>query len=126
MAKILVIDDDLQVRTMLRGMLEDEGFEVDVAENGREGVQQYLAEPCDLVIADIVMPEMEGVEVINLLQKCVPAPKIIAISGGSRDTTATQNLHIAGQLGAALTLKKPVTYDVLMKAVRDTLHTDIA
>jgi len=121
MATILVIDDDLQVRTMLRGMLEDEGFQVDVAVNGREGIKQYLTLPCDLVIVDIVMPELEGVEVINLLQKCVPAPKIIAISGGSRDTNATQNLNIAGQLGAALTLKKPVTYDILMQAVRDTL-----
>tara|TARA_Y100001934_G_scaffold280079_1_gene385739 strand:- start:1689 stop:2069 length:381 start_codon:yes stop_codon:yes gene_type:complete len=121
MARILVIDDDLQVRAMLRGILEDEGYEVEVASNGRSGIQQYLSDPCDLVIADIVMPEMEGVEVINLLQKCVPTPKIIAISGGSRDTSASQNLQTAEQLGACISLKKPVTYDALVTAVQKSL-----
>jgi len=120
--QILVIDDDSQVRSMLRGILEDEGYDVSVAIDGEDGVRQFLEQPCPLVITDIVMPKMEGVEVMNVLSKCVPTPKIIAISGGSRDTTASQNLHIAGQLGAAATLKKPVMYNDLIGAVEHALQ----
>ena len=122
MASILVIDDNSQIRNMLHGILTDEGYSVDVASNGRKGIQKYLNNPCDLVIADIVMPEMEGVEVINLLKKCVPAPRVIAISGGSQETSASQNLEIARQLGALLTLKKPIKYNHLLEAVRDCLQ----
>jgi len=107
---------------MLRGMLEDEGYQVETAATGREGVEQYLTDPSDLVISDIVMPEMEGVEVIDILRKCSPTPRIIAISGGSRDTTATQNLHSARQLGAIITLKKPVMYSDLIGAVEAALQ----
>jgi len=122
MKRILVIDDEAQVRTMLQGILEDEGYEVQTATNGHMGLQSYLSSPVDLVIVDIVMPEMAGIEVINLLNKCVPRPQIIAISGGSRDTGATQNLHIAKQLGARHTMQKPVSYEVLIQTIEQTLN----
>ena len=84
MAKILVIDDDPSILTMLKKMLEREGYEVDTACNGSEGLDKIEDSPPDLLITDIVMPEKEGMELIFHLRRKKPELKIIAISGGGR------------------------------------------
>jgi len=91
-ARILVIDDDESMRALLRAILELQEYDVIEAENGKEGLQCYQAEPADLVITDILMPVMDGVEMITELQRDFPWVKVIAISGGRRALEAARTL----------------------------------
>ena len=78
MQRILIIEDDVDIRAMLKKLLERENYQVVIASNGLEGIDAYEAEPCDLVLTDIVMPEKEGIETITELRKKYPDVKIIA------------------------------------------------
>ena len=82
MARILVIDDDDRIRGMVLEMLSESGHEVGEASNGQEGLDQFRQTPTDLVITDILMPEKDGLEIIQILKKENPEVKIIAVSGG--------------------------------------------
>ena len=86
MARILVIDDNDQFRSMLRACLQNEGYEVVDASDGKEGVSLYREQPTDLIITDINMPEKSGPELIFELQKEFSDVKIIAISGGTENS----------------------------------------
>jgi DNA-binding NtrC family response regulator len=119
--RILVIDDDNQTRRMLRLALERAGYEVIEARNGREGVQCYQATPTDLIITDVLMPGMEGIEAIVELQRERTDVKIIAISGGGYMGTLTF-LEIAEQAGACRTFEKPFTLRELLAAVHEVLE----
>jgi CheY-like chemotaxis protein len=81
MAQILVIDDEEPFRTMLREVLEREGHAVMEAGDGREGITLARNIPIDLIITDLLMPELDGLEVIQTLRSDSPQVKIIAISG---------------------------------------------
>ena len=120
MARILIIDDDDQVRTMLRRTLEADGHEVDEASNGTEGIANYHANPADLIITDIYMPEKEGLETIIELRRDFPDVRILAISGGSRDMDL-DFLPVAAKLGAEKTLTKPIERRALLSAVHELL-----
>ena len=120
MARILVIDDDIQILEMLRQTLEREGYEVIDARDGKEGIRFYREAPTDLIITDIVMPKKEGVETIMELKRDFPDVKIIAISGGGR--IGPENyLQIAKSLGAMHTFTKPIGREKLLAAVRELL-----
>jgi DNA-binding response OmpR family regulator len=106
MARILVIDDDRDVREMLRRILEHDGHEVIEASNGEAGVRLYRERPADVVITDIIMPEKEGIETIRDLRRENPQIKIIAISGGGR-IGPSDYLNAARMLGAKKTFSKP-------------------
>ena len=108
---------------MLKQTLERAGYEVAAAANGATGLKLYeskasAAEPFNVVITDLIMPEMEGIETITKLRKSNPKVKIIAISGGGRNKPEDY-LHLAGKLGAARTFTKPVDRDALLKAVSE-------
>jgi DNA-binding response OmpR family regulator len=120
MAKVLVIDDDAGVRQTLTAILEDNGYEVMSAEDGRRGVAVFRSERPDLVITDIIMPEQEGIQTIIEMRKNAPDAKIIAISGGGR-TANIDYLKIARALGATDALAKPFDPDVLLSAVAECL-----
>jgi CheY-like chemotaxis protein len=121
MPRVLVIDDDLQVRKLLRSLLEREGYEVALADNGKEGLDAYGQAPADLVITDLIMPEKEGIEMILALRQRSPAVKIIAISGGARIGPET-HLRMAERLGANRTFSKPVDRKALLAAIRELLE----
>ncbi len=123
MRKILIIDDDEQMRNLLCRAMEYAGFEVEVAENGREG-QRFFEERSsfDLVITDLIMPEQEGMETITFLRKNYPEVKIIAISGGGRIGPETY-LPAALELGANRAFAKPFALDDLRTAVNELLDT---
>lgn len=121
MTKILIIDDESEIRSMLSQLLEREGFEVMGAPNGKEGMRLYRESPADLIITDIIMPEKEGLEIIRDLKKDYPDVKIIAISGGSKIGLGDY-LPIAEKFGAIKTFQKPVRKEELLKAIRDVLH----
>ena len=120
MTRIIVIDDDVQIRVLLKEILQQEGYEVVDAPDGLEGVRLYRENPADLVITDIIMPEKEGLEIIRELRTDFPEVKIMAISGGGR-IGPEPYLQIAERLGAKSILTKPIERDELIGAVREAL-----
>lgn len=124
MARILIIDDDTDLRSTLRDLLEQAGYEVVEASDGREGLAAYMATPAELIITDLLMPEHEGLETICSLRQLNPQIKIIAITGGGQ-TGRLDFLQAAAFLGAQRTLQKPFNRQTLLAAVRDlTLGED--
>ena len=115
MATILVIDDEDAVRTLLRTVLERAGHEVTEAPNGRLGLAAYRERPADLVITDILMPEMNGLDLILELSRAFLNVKVITISGAPDTHNA---LDAAKLLGARYTLHKPFSIDALLKIVQ--------
>jgi DNA-binding response OmpR family regulator len=120
-ARILIIDDEDQARRMLHQVLERAGYEVVVAQDGNEGLERFRADPTDLIITDILMPEKEGLETIMELRREFPQAKIIAMSGGGRAGNLNF-LEIAAVLGAQRTLHKPFELQEMLEAVRDLLQ----
>jgi CheY-like chemotaxis protein len=114
--KVLVIDDEEQVRTTLGFVLHDLGFTVLTAKNGREGLALAEAVRFDLVITDIVMPDIEGIETIMTLRRRRADLPIVAISGGGR-SRGPDYLEMAKGLGADATLAKPFGSDELKDAI---------
>lgn len=117
MSRILLVDDDDPFRHMLAITLTKMGHEVMEARDGREGLQLSAAEPPDIVITDLIMPEKEGLETIGTLRRTQPEVKIIAMSGGSRDT-GIDYLSVAKRLGAMRTLEKPFLPEELAEAIQ--------
>lgn len=120
MARILIIDDDVQILDMLRQILKSEGYEVVEAADGREGIRLYREDPADLIITDIIMPEKEGIETIIEFKRDFPDVKIIAISGGGR-IGPEEYLPMAEMLGAKRTFSKPVEREELLEAIRELI-----
>jgi len=114
--RILIVDDDAMVRDALTAVLDRAGHEIKVAANGREGLDLHERQPFHVVITDIVMPEMEGIEMIRQLKRRSPEVAVIAISGGAR-LEPSYHLKVALALGADETLAKPVKPKDLVAAV---------
>lgn len=120
MAKILIIEDDDIVRSLIRRVLEKHGHEVKEAADGREGVHLFRTDPVDLIITDIIMPHKEGLETIRELVATNPDVKIIAISGGGR-VSPYDYLEMAEKFGAAKTFEKPFEWEELIEAIDEIL-----
>lgn len=120
MARILVIDDNEDVRAVVSGVLESAGHEVTVAPNGARGIEQQRKSPAEVVITDIVMPEKEGIETIRDLKQEFPELRIIAMSGAGMLNTANY-LLTAKALGAHAVLRKPFGPSALLELVQDLL-----
>ncbi len=120
MTRILIIDDDTQIREMLRQMLENEGYSVLDAANGKEAIKLQHETPCQLIITDLIMPEKEGIETIRELKRDFPEVSIIAMSGGGV-VGPEAYLKIAKSLGAKKTFVKPIERAELLRGIRDVL-----
>ena len=120
MARILIIDDEPQIRSMLKLMLEREGYEVVEAPDGVEGIEVYRQNPADLIITDLIMPNKDGIGMIIDLKKEFPDVNIIAMSGGGLNKPDGY-LKGAKKLGAACTLTKPIDREEMLRAVKDIL-----
>jgi len=120
MARILIIDDEPQIRSMLTLMLEREGYEVVEAPDGVDGIKIYRQNPADLIITDLIMPNKDGIGMIIDLKKEFPDVKIIAMSGGGLNKPDGY-LKGAKKLGAACTLTKPIDREEMLEAVREIL-----
>lgn len=118
MAKILVIDDEAQIRDLLRRCLERQGHEVHAAADGKRGLTLFHEHPADLVITDLLMPECDGIEVISALRRNGVNAPILALSG----TVGLGFLHNALAFGATRGLVKPFTLEELVDAVDDLLE----
>jgi len=116
---ILLIDDNDQIRALLRRILEEAGYFVIDAANGREGLRQFRHTPVDLVITDLLMPDSDGLEVTMALRHESPHVKIIALTGGEGEPNL---LKVAKLLGAHLTMKRPLEMTEFLKAVQQELQ----
>lgn len=118
---ILIIDDDANVRNFLRLDLEEAGYAVEEAKDGKAGLDLAARHHFDLVITDIFMPEKDGIETVMDLKRNWPGTRIITISGGARDLSKQPYLSIVSKLGADICLEKPFTSDQLRAAVKELL-----
>lgn len=118
--RVLIIDDEVQFRTMLREFLKSSGYEVAEAANGKEGVKLFFEKPADMVISDIIMPEKEGIETVMEIKRQFPNAKVIVVSGGGWYGTDL-DFDMAEKLGA-LTLKKPFELQALSDAIQKLLN----
>jgi DNA-binding response OmpR family regulator len=119
MPRILIIDDNDEIRAMLRLVLKQAGCVVDEASDGDEGVERFRAEPADLVITDILMPH-SGLETILELTREFPRTKVIAISAGFGKEHRS-NDELARTLGVAMVLAKPFDPHELVRGVKRLL-----
>jgi CheY-like chemotaxis protein len=118
-ATVLVVDDDEAVRKVLRYMLEGGGYRVLEAGDGRQALAKVRGEEVALVLTDLVMPEQEGFETIQVIRREWPSIKVIAMSGAF----GGEFLHVAKLLGAHSTLQKPLRAAIVLGAVADALAT---
>ena len=119
-ANILLVDDNNELRSTIERSLKHLGHEVVSARDGKAALALIPTVTYDLVLTDIVMPDMEGLELIRAIRKIDPSAKIIAMSGGGRGT-ANDYLGLASNFGAAATLEKPFSLDALAKAIDEVL-----
>jgi DNA-binding NtrC family response regulator len=117
---ILVVDDDSGLLKIAELVLTDGGFNVLLTSNARDGLAILKSQKVDLVITDIIMPEIEGIELITKLKRNHPALPIMAISGGGWSRN-TDFLKFARKLGAKVVLAKPFRRDALLDAVNRAL-----
>jgi CheY-like chemotaxis protein len=130
MANILVVDDEVEVGTAIRRVLERAGHIVSVAQNATAGLNVVAQQAPDVVITDIIMPKVHGVELIKILRERFPRIRVIAISGGGSfgpqgykpDAISTHAyLAAAREAGAAEILTKPFDLTDLIGAIRRLL-----
>ena len=121
LGSILLVDDDEQFRVMLSEALTGEGFLVREASDGLQGIRNYAEQPTDLVITDLVMPEKEGLEMIVKLKLLNSEVKIIAMSGGGRDSSQNY-LKMAKAFGAQLVIAKPFSHREILEVIRQVLE----
>ncbi len=114
--KVLVIDDDAQIRNLYRDALEDFNYEVEIAENGKVGLNKYPSFRPNVVILDVLMPEKEGIETIRELLQLDSKAAIIAVSGGGKIDAETY-LNLMRRFGAKEVFEKPVSIDRLTASI---------
>jgi DNA-binding response OmpR family regulator len=119
-AKLLLVDDEPLLLTFLSTVLQEEGYEVFVARDGKQAIQIANRVAVDLLITDLVMPETEGLGLIQYFRKCRPAMKMIAMSGAFDG----QYLVPAELLGAHAVLRKPFEVRELVEMVTRLLQSD--
>jgi CheY-like chemotaxis protein len=122
MPSVLVVDDEDQIRQLIRETLEQAGYEVQEARDGKEGLERYRTKPADLVIMDILMPDQDGLESIMTLRREFPTSRVIAITGGSDMIGILNFLDVAKMLGARRTLQKPFEMKTLLDAAAAELR----
>jgi CheY-like chemotaxis protein len=120
MARILIVEDSADERQALADLLAAVPHEVCAAPNGKTVLALLRERPCDLVIVDMIMPEMDGVETILAVRRKYPDLKIMAVSGGGV-AGFDKYLNLSRQLGVQQFLPKPFTNDEMLRAVQRLL-----
>jgi YesN/AraC family two-component response regulator len=113
MKRVLIVDDNMMMRRLIRNVFRNEKFDISEAKNGIEGLNLANEHSFDVVITDIVMPEMEGLQFIIELRKIAPQIKIVAISGGK-----PYYLYMAKKLGIEAVFTKPLNHLEFVNTVK--------
>jgi DNA-binding response OmpR family regulator len=121
MTKILVIDDQIEMRQIMKSLLEEQGYEVEIAQDGNDGLNRHRENPANLIITDLHMPEKDGLETIKELRDAKEDVKIIAMSGANTFMVDT-NLDTSERMGADKAFSKPFDHDEFNQAVRDLIE----
>lgn len=121
--KVLIIDDDPALLRLMSMAFQQAGFATVAADNGRQGVRMAGAHRPDLVVTDIVMPDVEGIGAIRAIKQVARPPKVIAISGAGR-TRGADYLGWARHLGADAVLAKPFRMSELMKISKSVIANE--
>lgn len=116
--RILIVDDEPEIREEMAEYLAGKGYRVIVAGDGPEGLAKFRAEPCDLVITDMKMPGMAGAEVVRRLREIAPGLPVVVLTGHY----TTQDLEDARRAGAGAVLHKPIR----LRELHETLKTLLA
>ncbi len=114
---ILVVDDNADLREPLKAALELEGYRVRAAASAQEALALQSDSPADVLVSDIFMPDMDGMELIDRFRALYPRTAIVAMSGDARYAHRQNYLHAAELLGVATTLKKPFEISALLEAL---------
>lgn len=117
---ILVVDDDTDVRELVCWMLKEDGYDAIPAGGGREALERLALHPPDLVITDVVMPDVDGFEVLLKLRLLAPGTGVLVMSGGGR-IAPDLYLETARRMGAKAVLSKPFTRAEMLDAVHQAL-----
>ena len=123
MAKILVVDDERAIRNTLKDILEFEGYTIDLAENGKVGLEKALANTYDLIYTDIKMPEMDGLEMLQAYRQAVKEngteeSPVVMISGHGTVETAVDAL----KNGAFDFIVKPLYLNLLLLTTKHAIN----
>ncbi len=121
MASILIIEDNDQLRGILKEMLTRADYQVIVASDGGEGVEMYREKLPDLVITDVIMPEKDGAGVIFELQKDYPDVKMIVMTGGGQGDAQTYLKSIMAYSNVKHAFEKPFAMEDLLKTVKELI-----
>lgn len=120
MKRVLIVDDEAQMRGLLEDLLEGD-YQVLTASNGAEALQLLERDGAELIITDLVMPQMNGIDLVMAVRQQYPALKIIAISGGGGISGRFDYLPVANLVGAARVIRKPFELAEMRTAVREVL-----
>ncbi len=123
---VLVVDDVPEVPELVATWLERHGHSVARASTGAEGSRLIKAQPFDLIITDVLMPEVDGLDLIKQAKHQQPNARIMAISGGGKYMAATTCMELARSMGATTLLPKPFNEAQLMQSVITALAGDAA
>jgi CheY-like chemotaxis protein len=116
--RVLVVDDNPDMRLSAKLLLESEGYVVQVARNGEEALRVQRERPSQILVTDLYMPEVDGLETVQRFRKAYPEMPIIVISGGgSKGAAKADHLSVARELGVR-TLRKPFDPQALIEALR--------
>ncbi len=121
MATILIIEDEIVSRTLIKKYLKKAGYDTIEATNGAEAIKLFATEHIDLVITDIFMPEMDGLEFIRELKTSAPEIKVIAMSAGGITNQPEVYVQSAIAHGAFRGLLKPINVPELINTVEEAL-----
>jgi len=115
--RVLVVDDDADMRLTLKLALELAGYVVDAAANGREALELQRRQPAEVLITDIFMPDADGFEAIDAFRRQFPQTKIVVVSGGAR-SSKRDYLPDAELIGVDATLQKPFEIETLLRTLK--------
>src|SRR5215470_6064946 len=118
MPSILVVDDERDIRETLRGILEEEGYQVVLAESGEAGLDQLHRRACDVVLLDIWLPGIDGLETLQRIRHEEAAPEVVMISGHGSIETAVR----ATKLGAFDFLEKPLSLEKTLIVIKNAVE----
>jgi len=121
MKSVLVVDDEPGMRELVKHLLINAGYHVLEASNGKHAMEFLKNESPDLVITDIIMEEMDGVEIIMEIRENYPDIKIIAMSGGSK-ISSEDYLESAADLGADRVFAKPFALSDMLTAIKELIE----